>query len=185
MTKAGDRRAQMSPRLRLWGIISAGKTSRGSRPTNSWSSPVAARMRCWVCPESLAIPKSSRLSKGIFRVSLIVLNSSSKVISISSAISSSSFWRRIRLRTAMATAFFAACCPMTYLSSALTISFGDISSRPRVLGPERLEFFFIRYIIESIKIQSLITNFQCSLSYFLKNLPTRKITNISCIMMCY
>jgi hypothetical protein len=40
---------------------------------------------------------------------------------ISSASSGASFWRRIRLRSAIATARFAAACPMTYLSSSATI----------------------------------------------------------------
>ena len=46
----------------------------------------------------------------------------------SSAISGSSFWRRMRLRSAMATARLASACPMTYLSSSRTISRGVSSS---------------------------------------------------------
>ena len=47
---------------------------------------------------------------------------------MSSARSGSSFCRRIRLRSAIATARLAACCPTTYLSSSATISRGVISS---------------------------------------------------------
>src|SRR6476620_9743404 len=43
---------------------------------------------------------------------------------ISSARSGESFWRRIRLRSAIATARFAAACPTTYLSSSATICRG-------------------------------------------------------------
>src|SRR5438045_2922098 len=43
---------------------------------------------------------------------------------ISSARSGASFWRRIRLRSAIATARFAAVWPMTYLSSSATICLG-------------------------------------------------------------
>ncbi len=39
----------------------------------------------------------------------------------SSAMSGASFWRRIRLRSAIATARFALCWPTTYLSSSATI----------------------------------------------------------------
>ncbi len=42
----------------------------------------------------------------------------------SSAMSGESFWRRIRLRSAMATARLALCCPTTYLSSSATICRG-------------------------------------------------------------
>jgi ammonia channel protein AmtB len=44
----------------------------------------------------------------------------------SSAISAGSFCRRMRLRSAMATARFAWCCPTTYLSSSATIWRGVI-----------------------------------------------------------
>ena len=47
---------------------------------------------------------------------------------ISSASSGVSFWRRMRLRKAIATARLAACWPTTCLSSSLTISFGVRSS---------------------------------------------------------
>ena len=47
---------------------------------------------------------------------------------ISSARSGVSFCRRIRLRSAIATARFAAFCPTTYLSSSATISRGVSSS---------------------------------------------------------
>ena len=47
----------------------------------------------------------------------------------SSAISGGSFWRRSRLRRAMATARLASGWPMTYLSSSRTISRGVSSSR--------------------------------------------------------
>ena len=46
----------------------------------------------------------------------------------SSASSAGSFWRRMRLRSAMATARFAWFCPTTYLSSSRTISRGVSSS---------------------------------------------------------
>jgi hypothetical protein len=47
---------------------------------------------------------------------------------ISSARSGGSFCRRIRLRSAIATARFAALCPTTYLSSSATICRGVSSS---------------------------------------------------------
>ena len=47
----------------------------------------------------------------------------------SSRSSSGSLWRRVRLRSAMATAFLALSCPMMYLSSSATISRG-VSSLP-------------------------------------------------------
>src|SRR3954447_8993472 len=46
----------------------------------------------------------------------------------SSARSGVSFWRRVRLRSAMATARFALCCPTTYLSSSATICRGVSAS---------------------------------------------------------
>jgi len=50
---------------------------------------------------------------------------------MSSASSGASFCRRIRSRSAIATARLAACCPTTYLSSSATISRGVISSSAR------------------------------------------------------
>ena len=52
---------------------------------------------------------------------------------ISSASSGASFWRRMRLRSAMATARLAAVWPMTYLSSSATICLGvSVSADVRV-----------------------------------------------------
>ena len=53
----------------------------------------------------------------------------------SSAISADSFCRRMRFRSAMATARFAAFCPMTYLSSSATICLGvSASTRDEVVS---------------------------------------------------
>ena len=65
---------------------------------------------------------------------------------ISSASSGGSFWRRMRLRSAIATARFAAAWPMTYLSSSATICRGVSESADGLRGFGQVDRHDVLYL---------------------------------------